>query len=153
MEHFEFVQKYNDFNIDFNLESMPYFELLIHLHTYLFGKDKVRCEEKYQRRINNLIQNVMISDFSNMTLYTLSETLSKCISSIWLYQPFFDGNTRTVILLLKLFALVKGYEFRYDMSAGNEEDYKKFVSLIYSEKDMVSEESIQKIKEHLYKVN
>lgn len=95
----------------------------------------------------------MISDFSNMTLYTLSETLSKCISSIWLYQPFFDGNTRTVILLLKLFALVKGYEFRYDMSADNEEDYKKFVSLIYSEKDMVSEESIQKIKEHLYKVN
>ena len=99
MRYEDYKQKYNKFTMDLvHIETMPYLKLLGHLHCYLFGDCIIRCEENSKRRINNLIHKVMTSDFSNKILYDILEELCKCISAIWLYQPFYDGNTRTVVL-------------------------------------------------------
>ena len=45
--------------------------------------------------------------------------LAKYISDIWLYQPFFDGNTRTTVILLGTILKYYGIEFNYDFYNDN----------------------------------
>jgi fido (protein-threonine AMPylation protein) len=149
-----FAQKFNNITLD----DVPFqnldFDLLEKIHLYLFaGIDddagKKRCSDIIMKKINLLMYNLQSQDFSNITVHEMSEILCETISIIRLFQPFYDGNTKTLVTFLKLFLMSKKINFSYEVNEYDEHDYKKFINLIYSDDDHVNCKTVKIIENYI----
>ena len=88
------------------------------------------CASKCRIKNDELFKE-LLSTVDNIKNYNLNEMeedkrvafLAKYISDIQLYQPFFDGNTRTTVILLGTILKYYGIEFNYDFYNDNKVNF------------------------------
>lgn len=91
--------------ITFNKDIFD-FEYIIELHKFLFSdfyydyqletRKLTEIETQYINYLLNTIENICINEPENL------EKLLSCIHNIWDLQPFFNGNTRTLLSYLNV---------------------------------------------------
>ena len=143
MQYSEFQEKYQQFEIkDFSYQNE--WECIIQIHKYLMKDDKIRCPQEdlifLKQKLEYIIKYFNQNPFSEETL----EKLIYLMGIICLYQPFYDGNYRTVFLYLKFCLIRKNIIFNYNFS-DNPNEYKDFIPLFYSTEDCVKESTKQKL--------
>jgi fido (protein-threonine AMPylation protein) len=148
--------KYNNVT----LEDIPFqtlnYDLLVKIHLYLFNDiasvaGEMRVPSDVQEKINHILTKLDKLDVSKLSIHEIAENLCRAISIIWLYQPFFDGNSRVLATFLKLFLLSRGIDFKYTIDEHNEHDYKKIISVLYSPDDNLYPGAVNFIESYLQK--
>lgn len=156
MRHEVFASKFNNVTPEYIPSFEPNYSSLSNIHLYLFfGTDldagKRRCSEAIQLKIDKILMNLQNINFEQLSSRDIAAILCQTVSTIWLYQPFFDGNTKTMVTFLKIFLMSRGFDLSYEVSEQEEHDYKKFISLIYSDEDSVSLKSINILENYITK--
>ncbi len=97
------------------------------------------CEYIIEEQIN-LVKNALDESFTQEEFMLV---LIRCISIIYLYQPFMDGNHRVCLLLAKILMELKGFKMRKI-----EESYFdiEIIPILYSKDDEISENMMIPIK-------
>lgn len=107
---------------------------------YLVNINKNICGNKFEIRdkeclkiINEFIEKFIVLEDENIIL----NSAMKISALIKLYQPFYDGNHRTALIVFGDLIVSKGYTFDY-VSALNDMTNKKLnIPTIYSEEDKI----------------
>lgn len=152
MTHEEFKDKFNNLDYNYFNNHISYIDLLVDIHNFLFEDEPhagiLRCSDYHKEKINLIIKDLLEIDFDE-NIYEVSKKLCQGVSTIWLYQPFYDGNTKTSLTLLKFIILSKDRDFNYKIPDEENDKYKKLVPLIYSKNSKVPNKSIRLIKKNI----
>ncbi len=73
--------------------------------------------EDIDRDLKATWQKINAVDWSNLSHDDFAKSVARLFPSIWQTHPFREGNTRTVVMLIALFAEQYGYYFDYELMA------------------------------------
>lgn len=129
--------------------------LLCYIHYYLFSE----CEmaglirpslenSKEYEKINILLQELNEYINKDVDINKYIEIVCRCTSIIYTFQPFYDGNTRTMLALQKILLNKKRLNFKIN----NWEIEKKSspISTMFFNESIVSDKQLNKIKKRIY---
>ena len=132
----------------FNEDSVFTIAYLEKIHTFLFQD---LFDEKFCRVKDNLSDETLA--YIQNTLYKIKEdvlgndfqSLANDIYTLWEYQMFIDGNTRTIRAFLKLVCLGYGLNIKHNFDEDISEDY--FIGRLVDEISEVKKEKVKKLVE------
>ena len=107
---------------------------LTHINKNICDDSKIRVNDIiYFKEIDIAIKNAMNSKDYKTTI----ERAIYAAALIKLYQPFFDGNNRTALVVLKDILNKKGIYFDYEHAAKDMEEHSLTIPTIYSPNDRI----------------
>lgn len=109
---------------------MSYINYLYEINKTIDKDSKIRNIECIEI-INNAIHEAMCTDNN------ILENCMQVAALIKLFQPFYDGNNRTALIVFGDLITQKGYEFNYTSALENMKNHKLNIPTIYSEIDRV----------------
>ena len=125
-----------------------YFDKLVLINKIFINiENNVRETEDKIAICNNLLQNFFHKVEMETDFDKIIELVLNLVGILWLYQPFYDGNTRTLLFFLKIFFESLGY----DLIINNE--VRLSLPIFYRENEYCHGSDILKIKERLKKIN
>ena len=140
-----FKYRMMDINFMFNESSIFSIDYLEKIHIYLFQDiyDEEFCKIKDNISVETLayIQNTLYKikeDVMNLDIVSLSND----IYTLWEYQMFVDGNTRTIRAFLKIVCLCFDIKIKHNFDEAIYEDY--FIGRLIDE--IVLEQNLEKKK-------
>lgn len=153
LSHEVFLQKYKTVPKDTlyqNVVSMPFLQAI---HAYLFREQLDAGIMRYQKKdleyqnLERLIQrySLLISKTKNVDEYL--NYVVNLVGLIYMYQPFYYGNSRTCLVLQQLLLHQKGMELRLP----DDKIDKSIIAVFYSEDDKASDSTIQIVKQYIRK--
>lgn len=111
---------------------MTYYSILKKINTEI-------CNNDSQIRDNtsiNIIDNAIEEAINSQDEETLIKAM-KVAALIKLFQPFYDGNHRTALIIFGNIISQKGYTFDYQTALNDMKNNKLNIPTIYSENDKV----------------
>lgn len=75
--------------------------------------------EKIDKDLKAAWNKIDAVDWANLSHDDFSKTIAHLFSAVWQIHPFREGNTRTVVMLIALFAEHYGYYFDYELMAAS----------------------------------
>lgn len=155
MKHSEFITKYKRVDGKAILQFPINIKFLCAIHNYLFAYEDFggilrypEDDEIYQR-----LKNV-VKELANLLIdsKTYEEYISEClrlVSIIYLYQPFYDGNSRLCLCLFKMLIEYRGYGLHIDE---NEETINRdTLMLFYTPEEKIPESVLKRIDKRIIK--
>jgi len=107
---------------------------------YLININKCICGNKFEIRdvdclkiINEFIEKFVTLEDENIVL----NSAMKISALIKLYQPFYDGNHRTALIVFGDLITSKGYSFDYQTAFNDMSNKRLNIPTIYSEDDEI----------------
>ena len=144
LEYKIFVEKYYRVSLSFLLEVPFNIQLLLKIHEYLFGDKYIKydaSDEEYVK-INDLMNKLFENMKKGLPTHKLIECIENMLGLIYLYQPFYDGNRRSCLILQKILYHLLGIQLYIPL------DEKiinySLVELFYYETDTIQPEAINK---------
>lgn len=131
-----------------------YFDLLVIINNRYFPNDdfgdNVRdLDENSLLLYNSLIENFFNLLKTNISFEKIIEAALNLTGYIWLKQPFFDGNTRTLQRFLKLVFR----ELQYNLNYQFQDNFERFLPVFYYEDEKCTQYDIDKLKRRLTKID
>jgi len=131
-----------------------YFDLLVLINNHYFPSDNFGENVRDLDEKSLLLYNKLLEDFfnkfkTNISFDEIIESSLNLTGYIWLQQPFFDGNTRTLQRFLKL--VFRTLEYNLDLNKENDSSF--IIPLFYFEDETCTQYDIDKFKRRLTKVN
>ena len=135
-------------NFLFNEDSVFTIAYLEKIHTFLFQD---LFDESFCRVKDNLSEESLA--YAQNTLYKIKadvlgndlKSLANDVYTLWEYQMFFDGNTRTIRAFLKIVCLGYGLNVKHNFDEDINEDY--FIGRLVDEISEVKKEEVKKLVE------
>lgn len=125
IEYYLFNIKYHliDYSFTFNEDNLFSIQYLEKLHFFLFGDiySKEICEIRNKELINEA--DNILNKIKDAVLYNDVEELCNQIFKLWELQLFPDGNTRTILCLLKVASKYYDFNISYDFNKDVTENY------------------------------
>lgn len=92
----------------------PYFEILVSIHESIFKEYNFGLRPLFTQmlEINQAIEELYTKEYK--TLDELVDDILHCSAITLLYQPFWDGNHRTILAFIKHFLCSKEHCFNID---------------------------------------
>lgn len=132
--------------------DLSYFNILVNIHNNIF-KDSpfgIRPWIKEFDEVNSLIKKLVEHD--NINLDEFVEEIIRCAAIIFLYQPFYDGNYRTVLGLIQFLLERYGYEVCIDNLYNDYFNGVRIIPTIYDREDKICVDSYRvKLLKHVKK--
>ena len=75
--------------------------------------------EKIDKDLKAAWNKIDAVDWANLSHDDFSKAIAHLFSAVWQIHPFREGNTRTVVVLIALFAEHYGYYFDYELMAAS----------------------------------
>lgn len=128
---------------DYKLGIYIYFDQLVLINSSLFPltnfKNIIRCSKEEIEYFNNLLEFFFETIKEEQNLHVIIERSLNLVGILWYYQPFFDGNTRTLQEFLK--NLYLSYGLYMDMN-----ELKKYplIPIFYEDTDRCSKHDIER---------
>ena len=123
----------------------PYFDKLVYIHNTTC-KDItlaiIRSSELEIKQYNDILKNFFEEVLNNEDLDFILDKLLNLCGYLWMSQPFYDGNTRTIISFMKF--ILKKINYDIDFNDNSIE-----IPLFYEEKDKCNEQQMLKLKKIL----
>lgn len=143
-----FKHKLLNENFLFNEESIFSIAYLEKIHTFLFQDI---FSETFCRVKDNISEETLA--YAQNTLYKIKKdvlnndlcSLANDVYTLWEYQMFVDGNTRTIRAFLKIVCLGYGLNVRHNFDEDINEDY--FIGRLVDEISEVKKEETKKLVE------
>lgn len=132
--------------------NYKYFDFLVSVN-YKICDFHIIGENVRETDINEIaFYNQLLEDFftklnENPELDKIIESSLNLTGFLWLRQPFYDGNTRTLRILLK--TIFNSIDYNLDLS--NEEKEKSVIPLFYNEDETCTPKHITYLKRKLTK--
>jgi prophage maintenance system killer protein len=115
---------------------------------YLIEINKKICEKNNVRDMNSLeIISNAINAIDQNDKSTFLNSAMKISALIKLYQPFYDGNHRTAIIVFGDLLVQNGYEFDYESALSDMKNHKLNLPTLYSEEDEIT--NISKFEKYI----
>lgn len=115
---------------------------------YLIEINKKICEKNNVRDMNSLeIISNAINAIDQNDKSTFLNSAMKISALIKLYQPFYDGNHRTAIIVFGDLLVQNGYEFDYEAALSDMKNHKLNLPTLYSEEDEIT--NISKFEKYI----
>ena len=154
MSHNQFIEKYNHISEEFILGGgYTGIELLQAIHIYLFEEEchagKIRYEEKSssKKTLADQIKNIWELNNKEISTTEYIKKVSLCIAIIYMYQPFYDGNSRTCLILQNILLKRKGMTL--ELSPKEEQMDKRLLAIIYHEQDNQITSTVERVKQQV----
>lgn len=77
----------------------------------------------------------------------------KLVAIVVLYQPFYDGNHRIALEMMKQILRQSGYDFCYSLRMGEILETNSFIPIVYNEDFDVCYEQIEKASKYITKID
>lgn len=136
-------------------QQTDYFKQLEYIHNTLFSPKKeeycVRCSKEYQEKINNILRKLYSTNYENVE-ELLTNLLITC-SKLKLYQPFYDGNHRTILAFMYLFLKQRGYLLDMDAAWNDYLQGRNFLPVFYEDTDKMHYSYVDKFFKYISKTN
>lgn len=116
---------------------------------YIIETNKKICKDSKLRK-DNYLDN--ISNFITIALTEQDNIIQNAIkvaAVIKLYQPFYDGNHRTALIIFSDILTQKGYTFDIEQALNDMNNHKLNIPTIYDETDSISDSYIQKYDKYI----
>ena len=116
---------------------------------YIIETNKKVCKDSKLRK-NNYLDN--ISNFITIALTEQDNIIQNAIKAaavIKLYQPFYDGNHRTALIIFSDILTQKGYTFDIEQALNDMNNHKLNIPTIYDETDSISDSYIQRYDKYI----
>lgn len=131
-----------------------YFDLLVTINNHYFPNDNFgdnvrENDEKYLALYNNLLEDFFHKLRNFNSLDEFIELSLNITGYLWLQQPFFDGNTRT----LKSFLKLTFKNLNYDLNVNIIDDDRHIIPLFYYDDEKCTEIEINNFKRRLTKID
>lgn len=143
-----FKYKLMDESFIFNEDSIFSLDYLEKIHIYLFQDiyDNEFCIIKDNISVETLayVQNILYKIKEDVQNYNI-ESLANDIYTLWEYQMFVDGNTRTIRAFLKIICLGYGINIKHNFDEDIYEDY--FIGRLVEEISSEKKEEVKKLVE------
>lgn len=140
----------------FDKEKYKYLAFLTELNciyfpddNYGFGNLRLTEPDEFQfvdDILNNFFREIKEENDENIIMKKLLDTVGR----IWCFQPFLDGNTRTILTFISMFYKLKGYNITFKRDE-NGMFINNVIPLFYYLSEECSECDIQKLKRELKK--
>ena len=133
----EFIEKYNKVDFSFFLEVPFNIELLLKIHDYLFGNMDIKYDASDEVYVKINIQMKRVFEYMKMQLpkYKIMECIENMLGLIYLYQPFYDGNRRSCLILQKILYQLLGIQLYIPLNRKNSNS--SLIELFYYESDTI----------------
>lgn len=151
MSHSEFIKKYEEFQLLHFTPQTFLINLLQLIHGYLFSGDtelRYQPESLEYQRIQVELQRLYMLTKENIDLDDYIKWVCQSVTVIHMYQPFFDGNTRTCLILQKLVFAMKGITLHLPEKV---EIGRQLIGILYHEDEEIGESTFQFVKKHITK--
>ena len=116
---------------------------------YIIETNKKICKDSKLRK-DNYLDN--ISNFITIALTEQENIIQNAIkvaAVIKLYQPFYDGNHRTALIIFSDILTQKGYTFDIEQALNDMNNHKLNIPTIYDETDSISDSYIQRYDKYI----
>lgn len=116
---------------------------------YIIETNKKICKDSKLRK-DNYLDN--ISNFITIALTEQNNIIQNAIkvaAVIKLYQPFYDGNHRTALIIFSDILTQKGYTFDIEQALNDMNNHKLNIPTIYDETDSISDSYIQRYDKYI----
>ena len=116
---------------------------------YITETNKKICKDSKLRK-DNYLDN--ISNFITIALTEQDNIIQNAIkvaAVIKLYQPFYDGNHRTALIIFSDILTQKGYTFDIEQALNDMNNHKLNIPTIYDETDSISDSYIQRYDKYI----
>lgn len=116
---------------------------------YIIETNKKICKDSKLRK-DNYLDN--ISNFITIALTEQDNIIQNAIkvaAVIKLYQPFYDGNHRTALIIFSDILTQKGYTFDIEQALNDMNNHKLNIPTIYDETDSISDSYIQRYDKYI----
>ena len=116
---------------------------------YIIETNKKICKDSKLRK-DNYLDN--ISNFITIVLTEQDNIIQNAIkvaAVIKLYQPFYDGNHRTALIIFSDILTQKGYTFDIEQALNDMNNHKLNIPTIYDETDSISDSYIQRYDKYI----
>ena len=116
---------------------------------YIIETNKKICKDSKLRK-DNYLDN--ISNFITIALTEQNNIIQNAIkvaAVIKLYQPFYDGNHRTALIIFSDILTQKGYTFDIEQALNDMNNHKLNIPTIYVETDSISDSYIQRYDKYI----
>lgn len=116
---------------------------------YIINTNKKICKNSQVRNYNYLNN---ISSSITKTLAEESNIIQNALqvaAIIKLYQPFYDGNHRTALIIFSDILTQKGYTFNIEQALIDMKNHKLNIPTIYTETDAISQIYIEKYNKYI----
>lgn len=111
---------------------MSYINYLFEINKTINNINSIR-DTKHIEQISNAIHEALCSEGSEV----LNKSM-KAASLVKLYQPFYDGNNRTALILFGHLIEQKGYLFDYQEALNDINNHLLNIPTIYTEDDEIT---------------
>lgn len=106
-------------------------------------KDSTIRKEEYLNNISNFIT------FALQEENNVIENAIKVAALIKLYQPFYDGNHRTALIIFSDILHQKEYTFDIEQALNDMKEHKLNIPTIYTEEDTISQSYIARYSKYI----
>lgn len=116
---------------------------------YIIETNKKICKDSKLRK-DNYLDN--ISNFITIALTEQDNIIQNAIkvaAVIKLYQPFYDGNHRTALIIFSDILTQKGYTFDIEQALNDMNNHKLNIPTIYDETDSISDSYVQRYDKYI----
>lgn len=126
-----------------------YLDYLVMINRLTNEKYYLECplrysDDKMLTYLNSILQNLMEEETYKGNLRVLVEEFLNTLGILWCLQPFYDGNTRTILMFAKTFLLIIGYNI----------DIKEVkIPIFYNEKEKATPNEVNNFLKLMKKIN
>ena len=137
--------------MEYKIGKYKYFDILVYINMHYFPSElgeNIREDNEFALALyNQLLEDFFMQILSEIELNEVCRKILDLTGFIWYRQPFFDGNTRTLRVFIKLIF----YLFDYDIDLQSKE-YEQFIPIFYQEDEKCDNHDIEKLKRRLTKI-
>lgn len=126
-----------------------YLDYLVMINKLTNEKYYLECplrysDDKMLNYLNSILQNLMEEETYKGNLSELAVEFLNALGILWCLQPFYDGNTRTILMFAKTFLLIIGYNI----------DIKEVkIPIFYNEKEKATPNEVNNFLKLVKKIN
>lgn len=125
-------------------KKYKFFQFFRNINFFVTGNGESRLSEDKLAYFDNLI-NVFFQDVIEARDFdVILKLLLNLMGYFLVTQPFYDGNTRTVIIFMKIF--LERYHYLIDLDV---KDFRSIIPIFYSEDELCDENDVLKLKKKL----
>lgn len=118
-----------------------FFDLLVYIHKTLdIETTGIRSMEKDIYLYDILIKNFFIEINDENNIDVIIEKILNLCGFLWLMQPFYDGNTRTLIIFMN--SILKEFNYKINLNY----PFGQIIPLFYEENERCNHNDIERAK-------